>query len=241
MSILPSPVSKYTGYAGRTAVFICAALVLAACQTKPSYVEKHSIADFDYRKRHPILISEVPENLDIPVSGDVRTINGSMKNAVAAFGRQSKEDGNGFVEVLVPSGSANEAAVRAISPQIRAALKDGGVSASHIVMRTYPVSDMSASAPVRLSFMRMRSVVRNCGNWPNAMNGTPENGDYHNFGCATQANLAAMVDQPADLLRPRPQTPADAERTKVILTKNREGQATPGKYIYGVGAQVSSF
>ena len=38
--------------------------------------------------------------------------------------------------------------------------------------------------------------------------GYNENKPYYNFGCATQRNLAAMIDNPADLEQPRPETPA---------------------------------
>ena len=34
-----------------------------------------------------------------------------------------------------------------------------------------------------------------------------ENRPYWNFGCANQRNLAAMVDNPADLVQPRGETP----------------------------------
>ena len=37
-----------------------------------------------------------------------------------------------------------------------------------------------------------------------------ENRPYWNLGCASQRNLAAMVDNPADLVQPRGETPAYA-------------------------------
>ncbi len=240
MSILLSSTLKCATILKETSVVLGTVAMLGACQSQTSYVEHQSIADFDYRKRHPIVITEAPENFDIPVAGEMRNLNGSMKTAVAAFGKQADIDGNGFVEILVPSGSGNEAAVKAVSPQIRTALKKGGVASEHIVMRSYAVSDMGASAPVRLSFMRVKGVVSDCGNWPYAMKSNDQNTDYHNFGCATQANLAAMVDNPADLLRPRPLGPNDPARTNEILAKNRSGELTPGQYETGVGTSVSS-
>ncbi|KZK75503.1 Pilus biogenesis CpaD protein [Pseudovibrio sp. W64] len=240
MITLLSPTLKCVGKLREVSVVLGTVAMLGACQSQPSYVEHQSIADFDYRKRHPIVITEAPENFDIPVAGEMRNLNGSMKTAVAAFGKQADIDGNGFVEVLVPSGSGNEAAAKAISPQIRTALKKGGVAANHIVMRSYAVSDMSASAPVRLSFMRVKGIVRDCGNWPDAMISNHQNTDYHNFGCATQANLAAMVDNPTDLLRPRPLGPNDPSRTNEILANNRSGDLTAGQYGAGVGTNVSS-
>ncbi|SDR17836.1 CpaD family pilus assembly protein [Pseudovibrio sp. Tun.PSC04-5.I4] len=240
MHIQLSPTSKCGTFLKSAAIIGGTLFLLAACNSQPSYVEQNSIADFDYRKRHPIVITEAPENFDIPVSGEMRNLNRSLKVAIAAFGQEAGIDGNGFVEVLMPSGSANEAAVRSIAPQIRSALKAGGVDADRIVLRTYPVSDMAASAPLRLSFMRIKGVVRNCGNWPNAMNGGDQNIDYPNLGCASQANLAAMVDNPADLLRPRPLGPRDPERATVIIGLSRKGESTATSYEEGVGAAVSS-
>ncbi|KZL28205.1 CpaD family pilus assembly protein [Pseudovibrio sp. Ad37] len=240
MNTLLSPTLKCVRKLREASVVLGTVAMLGACQSQPSYVEHQSIADFDYRKRHPIVITEAPENFDIPIAGETRNLNGSMKTAIAAFGKQADIDGNGFVEVLTPSGSANEIAAKTVSPQIRAALKKGGVAADHIVMRSYAISDMVASAPVRLSFMRIKGVVRDCGNWPEAMVGDSQNADYYNFGCASQSNLAAMVDNPSDLLRPRPLGPGDPARTNVILTNNRSGAVTAGEYKTGVGASVST-
>ena len=235
-----SPAMKCRTPLKNSIILVGAVLLLAACKSQPSYVDEYSITDFDHRKRHPIVISEVPDNFDIPVAGDMRNLNGSLKPAISAYGQEAKTDGNGFVEVLVPSGSANEAAVRAISPHIRTALRNGGVGHDRIIMRTYPVSDLSASAPVRLSFMRVKGVVRDCGNWPDGMRSDDRNRDYYNFGCATQANLAAMVANPTDLLRPRPMGPGDPARTNEILARSRAGEITAGQYESGVGANVSS-
>lgn len=215
-------------------------LGLAACQSQPSGFDQQTVADFDYRKRHPILITEAPENFDIPVAGATRNLSRPMKTAIAAFGQQSDEDGNGFVEVLVPSGSANEAAVRSITPSIREALRAGGVPNERIVMRSYAVSDIQASAPVRLSFMRVKAKVQNCGNWPDGMVTNSENMGTYNFGCAYQANLAAVIDNPADLLRPRPLGPRDPERAVIISKKARNGSQTASDAKEGVGAQISS-
>ena len=45
--------------------------------------------------------------------------------------------------------------------------------------------------------------------------------DY--IGCATQRNLAAMVDNPADLVQPRAETPAYTMRRTTVMEKYRQG------------------
>ena len=70
-----------------------------------------------------------------------------------------------------------------------------------------------------------------CGLWPHDLGPTwdpehYENREYWNFGCAQQRNLAAMVEDPADLAGPRGETPAYTGRRSTALDKYRQGQST---------------
>jgi pilus assembly protein CpaD len=47
-----------------------------------------------------------------------------------------------------------------------------------------------------------------------------------NFGCAVTANMALMVANPNDLLRPTDSGPSDAGRRMTVLEKYREGKVT---------------
>ncbi|MCG8441893.1 MAG: CpaD family pilus assembly protein, partial [Caulobacterales bacterium] len=48
----------------------------------------------------------------------------------------------------------------------------------------------------------------------------------YNFGCANQANLAAAIVDPYDLLSPRPADPADVARRMTTIERYREGETT---------------
>ena len=69
-------------------------------------------------------------------------------------------------------------------------------------------------ATIRLNYPKISAVAGPCGLWPEDLGPSIknksyfENKPYYNFGCANQRNLAAMVDNPADLVQPRPETPA---------------------------------
>ena len=52
---------------------------------------------------------------------------------------------------------------------------------------------------------------------------------YHNFGCAAQQNLAAMVANPADLIRPQPMAPANGARRAKVITDYGAGRQTPSR------------
>jgi type IV pilus biogenesis protein CpaD/CtpE len=62
--------------------------------------------------------------------------------------------------------------------------------------------------------------------WPEDLTDTYENDTYANFGCAQQSNLAAMVANPQDFVRPRAQTPSDPMRRSTVFDNYREGEAT---------------
>ena len=70
---------------------------------------------------------------------------------------------------------------------------------------------------------RSGAHAEECGNWPEDMTKTAQNTTYENFGCSQQNNLAAMVADPRDLIRPRPTAPSDAMRRSKAFDKYREG------------------
>ena len=69
-------------------------------------------------------------------------------------------------------------------------------------------------ATIRLNYPKISAVAGPCGLWPEDLGPSIknksyfENKPYYNFGCAYQRNMAAMVDNPSDLVQPRSETPA---------------------------------
>ncbi|WP_082735651.1 CpaD family pilus assembly protein [Polycladidibacter stylochi] len=223
---------------GKLGLGLVLALLLSACQSGGE-INAVDIAEFNYRQKHPIMITEAPENMDIPVAGRMRRINRQLRTALISFAQEAKMEGDGFVEILVPEGAANDAAVKAVAPQIRAAITSGGIARRKVVTRTYQINDPAASGPIRVSYARMKASVHKCGQWPENIKANADNTNFHNFGCSQQANLAAMVDNPADLLRPRPSTPSDPARRARVIGAYRQGQNTSSQHTEGVGANVS--
>lgn len=223
----------------RPALVVVGCLAVLGCQNQ-GQTPASLLASNDYRARHPIVITEEPETLDLPIGRNTRHLGDPITGTISSFAMDSRQQGNGAVEILVPSGGGNEAAVHAVTPQIRRALQQGGVSKSRISTRTYSVDDPSADAPIRLSYPRMKATAGDCGAWPRNIGGSPNrNTDYENYGCATQANLAAMVVNPSDLLTPRASTPADQQRRAVVIEKYRKGEVTTSEYTEGVGAEIA--
>ncbi|CUA94172.1 pilus (Caulobacter type) biogenesis lipoprotein CpaD [Pannonibacter indicus] len=222
---------------GKAAFLTCAAAVLAGCQTQPTPAV---MASNDYRVRHPIMITEQAEVLDIPLAASTRNLGRDYSARIAQYGAEARASGASTVEVLVPSGSANEIAASTVVPQIRAALVQGGVAQRNVQVRSYGVADARISTPVRLSYARVKASTGPCGTWPDNIASTiGPNSDYYDFGCATQSNLAAMAANPADLMGPRAIGASDQNRRGVVLEKYRKGEQTAAEYKEGTGANVS--
>ncbi len=229
-----------TGYRPRrlTGLAMAAAAVLltAGCQTNPT---TQQLAKHDYRLRHPIVIAEQAETFDLPVSAETRRISRSMAHAVSGFAREARRSGARHVEILVPSGSGNEAAAHSVAGQVRHTLAKSGIPPQNIEIRAYPVDDPYAIAPIRLAYPKVKASVHACGRWTESITSDADNSDHPDFGCASQTNLAAMIDDPVDLLRPRAMGPGDRLRRDSVHEKYRGGENPSGKYTEGVGAKVS--
>lgn len=219
-----SPV-HLAGFAAKS--LACGLMVasLAACQSQSQGSDTAQLALADYSVRHPIIVSEQPETFDMPVGAQTRHLGPQLVDSVMEFAAESRERGTGRVEILVPSGGSNEAAIHSVTPDVRRALQAGGLSRSAVTTRSYAVSDPAAEAPIRLSYMRVKASAGPCGAWPSSIDGKfNSNVDYENYGCASQANLAAMIANPSDLLRPRASTPVDQQRRADTFDKYRKGE-----------------
>src|SRR5262245_21334209 len=67
--------------------------------------------------------------------------------------------------------------------------------------------------------------AKHCGEWSEDMTDTSQNEPYAELGCSHQNNIAAMVANPEDLIRPSATAPADPMRRTVIFDKYRTGEA----------------
>jgi len=93
-------------------------------------------------------------------------------------------------------------------------------------MVNYYPRNPRVSSPVIISYRRNAAIVHKCGDWPESSAKTYTNRPTWSFGCATQNNLAAMIDNPRDLIEPRRSTPADAQRRDTVFAKYRTGDVT---------------
>jgi pilus assembly protein CpaD len=211
---------RRSAFAARAALITVAAL-LAGC-AKVHNIEVGAVPD-DYRTTHPIMVSEKETTVDVPVASNEKKLNFGRIGIVRGFAADYRENSSGPVQIMTPVGSPNSAAASLIAGEIRKVLVDEGVPAKRIGVTSYQAAAQNDAAPVRLSFTAIAAHTNQCGRWPeDLVYNTMENKHYHNFGCASQNNLAAQIANPSDLLAPRGMTPIDAQRRDVVIDKYRQ-------------------
>lgn len=216
---------------------------LGACQQTTEIVTA-SVPN-DYRLRHPIAVQEGNRSIVIFVGHARGGLSGPQRNDVMGLAQTWVREGTGGIIADVPVNTANARAASATYREIRSVLAAGGVPSSAIMLRQYQPENPGTFPTIKLSYPKISATAGPCGLWPEDLGpslqdtGYNENRQYHNFGCATQRNLAAMVDNPADLEQPRPETPAYTMRRNAAFEKYRKGVTTTTTYPESEKAKLS--
>ncbi len=206
------------------------ATALAGC-----WSDRHVVAEADYptdvRQRHPIAIHEGNRSLDLFIGVNRGGLTSSQRAEVAAFAASWGRDSTGGMVIDVPAGTPNARAAQETMREVRSILTATGVPPGAVVTRSYRPADPVKLATIRLNYPRMTAEAGPCGVWPRDLgpsydSGDAENRQYWNFGCAAQRNLAAMVEEPADLVHPRGEIPASSSRRSTVLDKYHKGETT---------------
>jgi pilus assembly protein CpaD len=210
-------------------------VALGACTTSGGEVVTAAIPD-DYRLRHPIAVEEANRSIVIFVGHARGGLSPSQRADVVGLARTWVNEGTGAIVADVPVDTPNAWAAASAFREVRSLLSAGGVPANGVSLRHYHPDDPRTLATIRLSYPRIAAVAGPCGLWPADLGPSildkrySENKEYYNFGCATQRNLAAMVDNPADLEQPRSETPAYTARRTEAFEKYRKGNTTATDY-----------
>lgn len=217
---------------------------LGGCNYTTTEVVTASVPN-DYRQRHPIAVQEANTSIVVFVGHARGGLSAPQRADVAGLARTWVREGTGAIVIDVPVDTPNARAAADTSREIQAMLAAGGVPTRGIKLHRYRPDDPRELATIRLSYPRIAAVAGPCGLWPEDLgpsvlnNGYSENRPYHNFGCANQRNLAAMIDNPADLEQPRSETAAYTARRSQAFEKYRKGTTTTTTYPEAEKAKLS--
>jgi len=219
--------------AARFAIVAGCAAAVCGCNTDQR-VAGVPTAPADYRMRHPITLTEGDRTLQIFVGSSRGQLNPSQRAELLAFAQSWRHYSTGGVIVDLPVGTSNERSSAEALHEIQSILAASGVPPQSMAVRSYAVPP-GTLANIRVTYPKIVAQAGPCGVWPEDI-GPSWNRDYFenqrwwNFGCATQRNLAAMVDNPADLVQPRAETPIYTPRRTQVVDKYRQGASTATTY-----------
>jgi pilus assembly protein CpaD len=232
----------------RRAVRMAAALV-GLCLSLGACVHEDRVpiaaAPDDYRLRHPIAIEEANHSIVVFVGQGRGGLSAEQRTDVMGLAQSWQHEATGAISADVPVDTPNARAAADSLREIQSLLAAAGVPPHGVVVRRYHPENPRHMAAIRLSYPKLRAEAGPCGLWPEDLGpsiknkGYYDNKDYYNYGCAYQRNMAAMVDNPSDLVQPRPETPAYTIRRSEGFEKYRKGNPTATQYPDAEKAKLS--
>jgi pilus assembly protein CpaD len=239
---IKTPVDRWRAFRMAGAI-VGLAVALGAC-THTDEQTTASIPD-DYRLRHPIAIQEANRSVVIFIGQARGGLSASQRADVMGLAQTWLHEATGAIVADLPVDTSNARAAADSLREIHSLLAAAGVPPRGIVVHRYHPDDPRQMATIRLSYPKISAVAGPCGLWPEDIGPSIknksyfENKQYYNFGCAYQRNMAAMVDNPSDLIQPQSETPAYTTRRSEAFEKYRKGNTTTTNYPESDKAKLS--
>lgn len=202
------------------------AVMLGACNQTSRVAQAEYPTD--YRQRHPITLKEGERTVEIFIGRNRGGLTASQRADVLSFARAWRHDAMSGIIIDVPRGGAIDHAASDSMREVHSILAASGVPRNAVYVRSYRPPP-AALASIKINYSKLVAEAGPCGQWPKDIgpsidSDSMQNRPYWNLGCATQRNLAAMVDNPADLVQPRGEGPAYNARRTVAIDKYRKGE-----------------
>jgi pilus assembly protein CpaD len=227
------------------ATLIGLSLSLGACKTIDAPIVAAEPYPDDYRARHPIAVTEADRSIVVFIGTGRGGVTAAQRADVMGMAQTWLREGTGGITIDMPTGTPNARAARETLREIQAMIAAAGVPPRAVIVRQYTPPDPRHMAAIRLTYPRIAATAGPCGLWPDDLGPSYKNSSwfdnksYYNFGCAQQRNLAAMIDEPSDLVQPRAESPAYTMRRNVAFDKYRKGQSTTTLYPEADKAKLS--
>ncbi len=221
------------------------AVALSGCMHTAEEAATTASIPEDYRLRHPIAIEEANKSIVVFVGQGRGGLSAEQRADVIGLAQAWLHEATGAIDADVPVGTPNARMAADSMREIHALLAAAGVPPRGIVVRQYHPENPHHMAAIRLSYPKISAEAGPCGLWPEDIGpsvknkGYLENKQYYNFGCAYQRNMAAMIDNPSDLVQARAETPSYTMRRSEAFEKYRKGVSTTTTYPEADKAKLS--
>jgi pilus assembly protein CpaD len=177
------------------------------------------------KDNHPIIVEKKMVKLKIPVRRGDYGLSEESKMQLGHFIGRYREGGEGRLIVAPPAGQPNEVAAYNVLGDVKSLLQANDISRDMVKLAPYsPKGD--PEAPIIISYLGYTVKGPECGAWTEDASGNRLNAPFQPLACANQANFAAMVANPRDLVEPRTETPRPGERRDTVWEQYRTGDVT---------------
>ncbi len=177
-----------------------------------------------YEQVHKLTVAETVERMELYVRPQGLDLSARDRSAMQGFVNLYANEGDGGFYLNVPSNAAGAPGMRQAQAEIQNLLLRSGLNAAPLQSGQYQVPP-NAPAPLVLSFRRLAMQPINCASGQD-LTRTSNNQAYYNFGCAQQANFAAMIGDPRQLIEPYAAAPPNATRRTIGFDKYVQGEDT---------------
>jgi pilus assembly protein CpaD len=195
---------------------------LGGCADGPPENGPQQIADISGRA-YPIEIKSRLQTTPVVIS-ETAGITAGEQAQLDTFIAEYLEAGGGTLSITASDKlDGRDRAIRR-AERVASYAMHRGVRKHELDVR---IGDTEGDQPVVLSFQRfsLQPAPCNPAGYPDSAH-NPRNTLHPATGCATQANLAAMIANPADLAMPRGFAAADAPRRSLVIEAYRAGAVT---------------
>lgn len=207
----------------RLPLLVASLAALSACAAMPK--PPPGPATPTQADNHRINVTPSTQRMEIAVNLSDTALSPQARAELRSFASDYLRAGYGALVISTPMGAENSDAAALVTHEARLALADAGVSYAAIAANSHDAT--GGRGAIVLNFERYVAQAPECeslstqnlAGW-SASNNQP----WRSFGCASQANLAAMIEDPRDLLRPRTEDPRDGARRSAVMEAYREGQ-----------------
>src|SRR5215475_10793258 len=227
------------------ATLVGLSISLGACKTIDAPIMAAEPYPDDYRARHPIAVTEADRSIVVFIGTSRGGMTAAQRADVMGMAQTWLREGTGGITIDMPTGTPNARAAHDTLREIQAMIAAAGVPPRAVAVRQYQPKDPRHMAAIRLNYPKISATAGPCGLWPDDVGASYKNSawfdnkPYYNFGCATQRNLASMIDEPSDLVQPRAETPAYTTRRTTAFEKYRKGTTTTTNYPEADKAKLS--
>jgi pilus assembly protein CpaD len=175
--------------------------------------------------RHPIAFKRRAESLDVEVPAGAEGLSANQHVDVYRFLQRYKHEAVGRLAISVPSEARDRAAIARSVQGIQAHVAAAGID--YRMLRGSQGPRLGDAPSIRLAYQRPVAVPPDCDRWPENVGRNEERIPYPNWGCATQRNIAVMVDNARDLRQPQAEDPRSSERRSATWSAYVGSAPTP--------------